>query len=99
MESINSIKSMGRKVIFTQIKTTLVLFVMIIINFFLYLLVLVVHILRAIRSGGSVKKVLYNRVYLSIIFSILIYTFIPLLTYIWYDIIFLLFIEKHVFCC
>ena len=33
---------------------------------------------RAIRSGGSVKKVLYNRVYLSTIFSILIYTFIPL---------------------
>ncbi len=31
-----------------------------------------------IRSGGSVKKVLYNRVYLSTIFSILIYTFIPL---------------------
>ena len=31
-----------------------------------------------IRSGGSVKKVLYNRVYFSTIFSILIYTFIPL---------------------
>ena len=31
-----------------------------------------------IRSGGSVKKVLYNSVYISTIFSILIYTFIPL---------------------
>ena len=31
-----------------------------------------------IRSGGSVKKVVYNRVYFSTIFSILIYTFIPL---------------------
>ena len=32
----------------------------------------------SIRSGGSVKKVLYNSVYISTIFSILIYTFIPL---------------------
>ena len=31
-----------------------------------------------IRSGGSVKKVLYNSVYISTIFSILNYTFIPL---------------------
>ena len=31
-----------------------------------------------IRSGGSVKKVVYNRVYFSTIFSILNYTFIPL---------------------
>ena len=32
----------------------------------------------SIRSGGSVKKVLYNRVYISTIFITLIYTFIPL---------------------
>ena len=44
----------------------------------IYIYHIIIYDPREIRSGGSVKKVLYNRVYISTIFSILIYTFIPL---------------------